>query len=321
LGGSHGSGTVFKIAKSAAGYASSPSQLFSFNIGIGELPLSGLISDATGNLFGTTSEGGANCPNGRHCGTVFEISKTVGGDVTTLTTLVTFCVQPDCADGAGPQSALFMDAKGNLFGTTYLGGVHSQGTVFEIVETTGGYAPTPTTLVSFSGADGANPSAGLIADADGNLLGTTFHGGAYGLGTVFEIAKTANGYAPTPTTLVSFSGADGANASAGLIADADGNLFGTTIFGGSSSNCVPLLTNGCGTVFRVAKTANGYANTPTVLINFNLANGAYPSGGLISDTRGNLFGMTEKGGAYCPYVGCGTLFELTGTGFVSAKSL
>jgi uncharacterized repeat protein (TIGR03803 family) len=160
-----------------------------------------------------------------------------------------------------------------------------------------------------------------IADAAGNLFGTTFYGGVHDLGTVFLIAKTPEGYASTPTTVVSFNGVDGANPSASLIADAAGNLFGTTFYGGSSSSCTPLLTNGCGTVFKIDKTAEGYASTPTILVNFNLANGAYPSAGLIADSRGNLFGMTEKGGAYCPSIGCGTLFELTGTGFVTARPL
>jgi hypothetical protein len=99
-------------------------------------------------------------------------------------------------------------------------------------------AATLTTLVSFNGTDGGYPYAGLIADANGDLFGTTFGSGAYGnYGTVFEIAKTAGGYASTPTTLVSFNDIDGARPRAGLIADANGNLFGTTEFGGVSSNC------------------------------------------------------------------------------------
>jgi len=70
--------------------------------------------------------------------------------------------------------------------------------------------PTLTTLVNFNGTDGAGPIAGMIADANGNLFGTTEGGGAYEYGTVFEIAKTAAGYASTPTTLVSFDGTNGA---------------------------------------------------------------------------------------------------------------
>ena len=93
---------------------------------------------------------------------------------------------------------------------TAFGGADTDGTVFEISKTAGGYASTPTTLVNFNGADGDEPVGGLIADANGDLFGTTFRGGTDNDGTVFEIAKTASGYASTPTTLVSFNGADGA---------------------------------------------------------------------------------------------------------------
>ena len=106
--------------------------------------------------------------------------------------------------------------------------------MFEIVKTSSGYASTPTTLVSFDNTNGALPFAGLIADVNGNLFGTTLAGGAYGNGTVFEIVKTSSGYASTPTTLVSFDNTNGALPAASLIADANGNLFGTTLAGGAS---------------------------------------------------------------------------------------
>src|SRR5271155_1309770 len=194
--------------------------------------------------------------------------------------LVSFCALANCADGSRPQAGLIADANGNLFGTTDDGGgARNAGTVFEIAKTAGGYASTPTTLVKFDYADGGNPRAGLIADADGNLFGTTFGGGAYGEGTGFEIAKTAGGYASTPTTLVSFDGADGGNPRAGLLADADGNLFGTTASGGANSYG--------GAVFEIAKTAGGYASTPTVLHSFcalaNCADGEQPMAGLLAD--------------------------------------
>src|SRR5438309_1496875 len=137
---------------------------------------------------------------------------------------------------------------------------------------------TLTTLATFNGYDGANPYGGLVADANGNLFGTTLSGGANGNGTVFEIAKTATGYA-SATTLVTFNYADGANPFGGLIADANGYLFGTTSGGG---------VFGGGTVFEIAKTATGYASTPTTLVNFNSADGAYPYASLIADANGNL---------------------------------
>jgi uncharacterized repeat protein (TIGR03803 family) len=277
------------------------------NCADGDFPIAGLIADANGNLFGTTIIGGSGA--GEHNrGTVFEIAKTATGYAIAPTTLFSFCSVTNCADGANPVAGLIADADGNLFGTTYGGGANGVGTVFEIVKTTSGYASTPTTLVSFNGYDGANPRAGLIADAKGNLFGTTFGGGAHNGGTVFEIARTATGYAITPTTLVSFCSltncADGANPVAGLIADAKGNLFGTTFGGGE---------NGLGTVFEIARTATGYAITPTTLFSFcslaNCADGLYPVAGLIADAKGNLFGTTFGGGAN----GLGTVFEIAKT--------
>jgi uncharacterized repeat protein (TIGR03803 family) len=280
------------------------------NCADGANPLAGLIADADGNLFGTTFFGGAN-----NAGTVFEIAKTDGGYASTPTVLVSFCSLPNCADGWNPGGSLIMDANGNLFGTTFSGGAHLAGSVFEIVKTDGGYASIATTLASFSGADGEGPHAGLVADANGNLFSTTGFGGAQGSGTVFEIAKIASGYASTPTTLVSFCAlpncADGADPAGGLIIDGDGNLFGTTLNGGAH-----LAGPGSGTVFEIAKTAKGYASTPTILVSFcalpNCADGAGPQGDLIADVKGNLFGTTHSGGANGFSPG-GTVFEVAKT--------
>jgi hypothetical protein len=171
----------------------------------------------------------------------------------TLNTLVSF----SGADGANPYAGLIADSNGNLFGTTQAGGTYQDGTVFEMAKTSSGYASTPSTLVSFSGADGANPLAALIADANGNLFGTTYFGGTYQDGTVFEIAKTSSGYGSTPTTLVSFNQTDGATPVAGLIADSNGNLFGTTSYGGAP---------GYGTAFEITNSgfvpAKKFAGTP-----------------------------------------------------------
>ena len=256
-------------------------------------PLAGLIADAHGDLFGTTYGGGAN-----GYGTVFEIAKTAHGYASTPTTLVNF----NYANGGTPAAGLIADAHGDLFGTTYEGGAYGDGTVFEIAKTATGYASTPTTLISFNGTNGRWPDGGLVADAHGDLFGTTTYGGAYGDGTVFEIAKTATGYASTPTTLVSFNGTDGIYPIGNLIADAHGDLFGVTLNGGANSK---------GTVFEIAKTAHGYASTPSTLVSFNGTDGAYPEAGLIADAHGDLFGTTAGGGANSN----GTVFEITGSGF------
>jgi uncharacterized repeat protein (TIGR03803 family) len=148
----------------------------------------------------------------------------------TLTTLVGF----NDADGAFPDGDLIADANGDLFGTSNGSGDPNDGTVFEIVKTAGGSASTPTALVSFNGANGAFPDGSLIADANGDLFGTTTEGGANGDGTVFEIVKTPAGYASSPTTLVNFNDTNGAVPHGSLIADANGDLFGTTTGGGAN---------------------------------------------------------------------------------------
>jgi uncharacterized repeat protein (TIGR03803 family) len=291
-GGADGFGTVFEIAKTKHGYASTPTTLVSFTGANGKSPDGSLIADAAGDLFGTTAYGGAD-----GFGTVFEIAKTRHGYASAPSTLVSFTG----ADGKYPFGSLIADAAGDLFGTSEEGGADNEGTVFEIAKTEGGYG-APTTLVSFSGANGQYPVGSLIADAAGDLFGTTSEGGADGDGTVFEIVKTEGGYATTPTTLVSFTGADKRYPLGSLIADAAGDLFGTTEGGGIDDN---------GTVFEIVKTEGGYATTPITLVKFNGANGAQPSGSLIANAAGDLLGTTARGGA-----GDGTVFEITHSGFV-----
>ena len=193
---------MFEIAKTAHGYASTPTTLVSFNGANGADPHGSLIADANGDLFGTTAEAGRTAT--ARCS---RSPRPPHGYASTPTTLVSF----NGTNGANPYGGLIADANGDLFGTTADGGANGDGTVFEIVKTATGYASTPTTLVSFNGTNGSDPQASLIADANGDLFGTTVGGGANGDGTVFEIVKTAHGYASTPTTLVSFNGTNGAN--------------------------------------------------------------------------------------------------------------
>src|SRR5436190_1651998 len=190
--------------------------------GPGQIPIAALTADAAENLFGTTANGGAYGG-----GIAFELVNN-GGSYTFIT-LASFNF------GLFPEGNLIADAGGNLFGTTYGGGsTNGDGTVFEIPRTSTGYASTPITLVSFNGTNGAGPIAGLTADAAGNLFGTTAFGGAYGVGTVFEIPKTSTGYASTPITFANFNGTNGNYPSSTLIADTAGNLFGTAQNGGAN---------------------------------------------------------------------------------------
>jgi uncharacterized repeat protein (TIGR03803 family) len=293
-GGASQCSTVFEIARASTGYASTPTTLVDFDCTSGSGPEGGLIADANGNLFGTTSLGGPSWD-----GTVFEIVKTSSGYANTPTTLASF----NGSNGEVLQAGLIADANGNLFGTANAGGANGYGVVFEIAKTASGYANSPTILFNFDNTNGAIPEAGLIADANGNLFGTTVAGGAQGYGVVFEIAKTSSGYASTPTILVNFDNTNGASPVANLIIDANGNLFGTTSEGGAA---------GYGTVFEILKTSSVYASTPTILASFNGSNGLFPPTGLIPDANGNLFGTTVWGGS----ANTGTVFEIAGSGFV-----
>lgn len=148
-----------------------------------------------------------------------------------------------------------------------------------------------TTLVSFDGINGNYPSRNLVADASGNIYGTTHLGGARGIGTLFELAAGTHAL----STLVSFNSNCG-SPQGSLIADVNGNLYGTTLGGG---------TDGDGTVFEIASGTHAL----TTLASFVQCNGTTdnPTGSLLADADGNLFGTTYSGGAY----GYGTIFEVT----------
>ena len=240
--------------------------LYSFEGGTdGAQPQAGLIRDADGNFYGTTEGGGP-----LKCGTVFKLD-TTGAE----TVLYTFTGKP--ADGSLPVAGLLRDAAGNLYGTTFYGGASDFGTVFKL-DTTG----TETVLHTFAGGtDGANPGAGLVRDTAGNLYGTTFYGGESGFGTVYKLDR--NG---VETVLHSFAGSptDGQEPTAGLVRDAAGNFYGTTITGGASN---------LGTVYKLDT-----AGKETVLYSFTgQPDGKFPWAGLVRDAAGNFYGTTLYGGA------------------------
>lgn len=292
-GANYGGGTVFKLAPDGT-----ETVLHTFTGGNdGDSPQAGLVEDKAGNLYGTTTIGGAGCGNrySTGCGTVFEVAPDG-----TETVLHAFA---GGNDGFSPRAGLILDKAGNLYGTTTEGGgagceYYGCGTVFKI-------APdgTETVLYAFAGGnDGEEPEAGLIEDKAGNFYGTTAMGGGtgcqqialLGCGTVFKL--TPDG---TETVLYSFTGknGDGDLPLAGLIRDKAGNFFGTTTQGGGNG-CLA----GCGIVFKLA--ADG---TETVLYAFGSGSlGAEPFAGLIEGAHGRLYGTTYKGGKY----GYGTVFRL-----------
>ncbi|HTV34548.1 MAG TPA: choice-of-anchor tandem repeat GloVer-containing protein, partial [Methylocella sp.] len=214
------------------------------------------------------------------------------------------------SDGINPYAGLIADKEGALYGTTYKGGTGGgYGTVFKLTPPDKGQtAWTETVLYSFKGgSDGINPYAGLIADKDGALYGTTYFGGTGGYGTVFKLTPPAKGQtAWTPAVLYSFKGSDGAYPYAGLIADKEGALYGTTFQGGAGG-----CQNGCGTVFKLTPAAKGQtAWTETVLRSFcsqPTCSGAYPYASLIADKESALYGTTYGGAGE----GFGTVFKLT----------
>ena len=281
-------GTVFKVDTSG-----NETPLYSFTgfPSDGAIPFGGLIMDAAGNLYGTTSVGGSS-NSVEHgfpgLGTVFELDS-AGNE----TVLHSFTGSPN--DGDYPGAGLIMDAAGNLYGTTEGGGAFGQGVVFKLDP-----AHNETVLHSFTGADGAAPSASLIVDAAGNLYGTAFRGGAFGTcpsgcGTVFKLDPSGN-----ITVLHTFTGGiDGANPAGALIMDAAGNLYGTT---SDNDNFIAGLV--VGTVFKLDRAYN-----ETVLYSFTGGNdGGGPRGALIMDNAGNLYGTTSVGGGLSAF---GTVFKLT----------
>jgi uncharacterized repeat protein (TIGR03803 family) len=251
----------------------------------GFYPNSGLIFDAAGNLYGTTTDA---LSSSYCCGVVFELTPSASGS---WTETVLHGFNTLGTDGFEPFAGLIFDAARNLYGTTAEGGAYAHGIVFELTPTTGG-GWTETVLHSFNGTDGARPLSGLVLDAAGNLYGTTSAGGANSNGTVFELAPGAGGLW-TETVLYSFNNADavGASNQSGVILDPVGNLYGT-----ASGNL--------GTVFELVKD-EGWA--PKVLFNFDSQSGFFPFG-LIFDAAGNLYGTTGGGG---PAGIGGTVYELS----------
>ena len=285
-GGTYLKGTVFELTPTAGG-GWTEKVLYSFN-GNGSdgfAPYSGLVFDAAGNLYGTAYYGGAYSS-----GTVFELTPQAGGTWTEQV-LHSF---GNGTDASAPFSGLTFDTAGNLYGTTEIGGAYSAGAVYELSPQAGG-GWTEKVVYSFAnnGTDGTSPRAGVIFDATGNLYGTTYAGGTYNLGILFELTP-AGGGTWTEQVLHNFgNGTDGSNPYARLIFDTAGNLDGTTYQGGSY---------GGGTVFRFN------AQGEVLLQSFSGTDGASPVAGLVLDAAGNLYGTTSSGGASDE----GAVFEITG---------
>jgi uncharacterized repeat protein (TIGR03803 family) len=266
----------------APAHAQTFTVLYTFtNTANGFQPDAGLFRDAAGELYGTTQYGGT----AGGFGTVFKLDP--NGDESVL---YSFSGTPDAED---PYAGLIRDKSGNFYGTTIYGGTNGGfGTIFQL-DSNG----TETLLYSFAGTpDGTDPYGGLVRDGSGTLYGTTIFGGtAGGYGTVFQLSAAGK-----LTLLHSFSGTpDGEDPYGGLVRDSAGNLYGTSLYGGSGG--------GFGTVFKVNK-----AGKMTLLHSFSgTPDGVNPHDGLLRDKAGNLYGTTIYGGAGGGY---GTVFKLSPTG-------
>lgn len=271
----------------------------------GSSPNPSLVFDKTGNLYGTTAEGG----NGDE-GTVFQLMPTPSLPWTKKV-LYNFALGPD---GFFPFSSVIIDDQGNLYGTTFLGG--PAGTIFELVHNPDGTF-TYKVLYQFAGsADGGNPTTGLVRDSAGNLYGTTFSGGTAEHGTVFELSPEANGtwtFHLAYTFCSRTNCADGNPGSGGssVTLDSHRNLYGVTYRGGHSLWCgsSSLSDSGCGVAFKLTHLRSG-AWAFQLLHSFCsvqfCVDGQSP-GGVILDAAGNVYGTTSGGGANR----FGTVFKLS----------
>jgi uncharacterized repeat protein (TIGR03803 family) len=303
-GGGDDAGTAFELTPGSAG-TWSETVLYSFNDNHvdGYNPYAGLVFDAAGNLYGTTHGGGGDSRDG---GTVFQLIPDSG----TWTEAVLYSFGTNGHDGGQPYAGLTFDDSGNLYSTVSIAGDRGGGAVGSVFQLTPGGDGSWTEKILYGCGSKGCPDQG--GDAHGNVIfgpagkiySTTSVGGAYlkpcggvGCGTVFQLTPKSGGKW-TEEVIHSFGkGKDGEVPQAGVVRDASGRLYGTTLDGGA---------HGGGTVFQLTPGANG-TWSEKVLHSFGKGkDGASPYTGLILDAAGNLYGTTSQGGAH----NSGTVFEI-----------
>jgi hypothetical protein len=333
--GVSGCGTVYSLAPTGGHYIENTLYRFQGPPSDGAFPGQGaLVSDASGNLYGTTFLGGSgSCPEfGNYgCGVVFKLTPTGSGYAESV--IYSF---KDEEDGFNLASGLVIDSRGALYGVTPLGGGgrpcrdlgnHGCGTVFKLTPTKSGYKMM--VLHRFGGGpDGAFPAARMILTSSGALIGTTFRGGqgpcsSYGLGcgTVFELSPAGGKY--TESILYSFPGGSGGTlAQGGVIEDGNGVLYGMTVFGGNGPCAGSGDPPGCGVVYSLTPSGSTYVET--VIHDFQGSDGARPLGSLF-EANGILYGATTAGGSGACGIsgirGCGVVFDLVPSGSGYAENV
>jgi len=271
MGGSANAGVVFRVDPAGA-----EAVLHNFVGGTdGTTPTGGLLEDKAGNFYGTTSQGGTS-----NAGVLFKI-----GAKGKYSILHTFTGATN--DGKYPTyTSLLMDSAGTLYGVTEEGGSANGGILYTFIKT-----GTLTILHSFMGGttDGCNVLGTPFIDKNGNFYGTTSSCGASGLGTVWKVS--ANG---DESVLHSFAGGttDGEYPLAGVIVDANGNVYGNTETGGASN---------LGTVYKISP-----GGTFTLVHSFAGTDGKYPYGSFVRNAKGTLFGTALNGGT----IGYGTVWKM-----------
>ncbi|MGA8431924.1 MAG: choice-of-anchor tandem repeat GloVer-containing protein [Candidatus Sulfotelmatobacter sp.] len=298
-------GVVFRLSPNGDG-TWTENALHAFPGGAaGNEPSFGVTLDAFNNVYGATDAGGSKSCRYDFCGVAFQLTPASNGpwEETVIQNFV------GLNTGTAPNGNFIFDSDGNLYGTTYYE-LYSGGVAFELSPAASGLW-TETILHKFADTpDGAGPLAGLIRDSAGNFYGTTFGGGEFGTGTVFELSKSGGEW--SEKILYSFGKESGYSLYAPLVMDASGNLYGTTMAGGRRGN-KQCPNGGCGVVFELTPTSSGQWQEAVLYAFSGLSDGGSPRGGVILDPAGNVYGTTEYGGRFAGGLGFGVVFKLSHT--------
>jgi uncharacterized repeat protein (TIGR03803 family) len=287
-----GAGAIFELTPSS-GSAWTEKLIFNFSA-VYFSPTGQLAFDSKGNLYGTVIGG----PTFENYGGVYEISPQSNG--TWQANLIHGFTNTN-GDGYQPLGGVVVDGVGNVYGTTYRGGANNWGIVYELTPNSGTF--TEKILHTFTNStDGSYPNVPLMIDGSGNLYGTTTGGGPvdnpYGL--VYELSPSGSTW--TQTVLYNFAPYPAASGGSNVVFDSRGNLYGTTQAGGTQCN-----GPGCGTVFRLTPQTSGPWKSTTLHTFASAGDGSLPVAGVVLDSAGNIYGITEFGG---DRDGKGTIFEI-----------